>query len=163
MQNIVYSHNLFHVVINVCMIVGLNSDPEPRLHIYQLDLTFFKTVGEYYKYTVNFHFFTQAFKNVFKSFRGGHKEEETIVHPCFTQTRIILLHETDNEFLIEKNAWRSFHKYWDTTMCCYCFIGHSHSVKVKYSTTETMKRWITANIVVVTAGGESAVLLLLPA
>lgn len=34
MQNILYSHNLVHVIINAGMIVGSNSDPEPRLHVY---------------------------------------------------------------------------------------------------------------------------------
>lgn len=37
--------------------------------------------------------------------------------------------------------------------------GYSHSVKINYNTTQTMKRCIKANIVIETAGGESAVLL----
>lgn len=58
MQNILYAHNLVPVVINTGVIVSLNSDPELRLHVYQWDLTFLKTVGEYYKYAVKFHFLT---------------------------------------------------------------------------------------------------------
>lgn len=84
-------------------------------------------------------------------------------HPHFTQTRVVLLRETDNKVSMGKSEWRSFHKYWVTNLLLLLLhihsTGYSHRMKIKDNTTQTMKRCIKANIVMETAGGGSAIIL----